>query len=304
MKQASHSRTAILAAWARAYHFTHEKQKIFADPLAHLFVKPTEQDQFETLYIDALAKLRPDLEVSSKDRITLLRKIIQASVTPLIFLTRSRYIEDKLTKEIERGIRQYVIIGAGFDTYAFRQPTEVQLQVFEIDHPSTQSLKRKRLADAGLETPAHLHLVAADLERESVATALKRTPFDVGAPTFFAWPGVTYYLTHNAIKTTLHSVRSIAAAGSKIIFDYLESDAFNPDKVVDRIRLAMENVRNMGEPWFSGFAPETIGAELSALGFTLLEDLSPAMLQERFLQNLPGGYRAAEHFHFAHAQVQ
>lgn len=304
MELFSHSRTAILAAWARVYHFAHEKRKIFADPLAHLFVSPAERDQFEKLYIDAMAKLRPDIAALSVDRATLLRLTMRASVTPLIFLTRSRYIEDRLAEEIEQGIRQYVIIGAGFDTYAFRQPAEDQLQVFELDHPGTQSLKRKRLADAGLVTPAHLHFVEVDLERESMATALENTPFDVKAPTFFAWAGVSYYLTHDAIKGTLSSVRSIAAGDSELIFDYLESDAFNPDKVVDRIRFAMEAVRKMGEPWITGFEPAAIGSELSALGFTLIEDLSPAMLQELYFQDRSDGYRAAEHFHYARVQVQ
>lgn len=107
---------------------------------------------------------------------------MRLGVTAPLFLTRARYIEDSLSEAIGRGVRQYVIIGAGLDTYAFRQPAGPPLQVFELDHPSTQSLKQKRLENAGLVTPAHLHFVA---------TALKRTRFDVGAPTLFSWAGVT-----------------------------------------------------------------------------------------------------------------
>lgn len=304
MEQTSHSRTAISGAFVRAYHFAHDNQKIFADPLAHLLVTPTERESFETLYIDALANVRPEVVASSVDRTTLVGHALRASVSAAVFLARARYIEDRLAEAIGRGVWQYVVIGAGLDTYAFRQPAGAGLQVFELDHPGTQSLKRKRLADAGLVTPAHLHFVAADLERESVAAALERTRFDVGTPTLFAWPGVTMYLTRNAINGTLRSIRSIAAADSELIFDYLEADAFTPDKVSDRLRRLMEAVRVMGEPMLSGFEAATLRSELSALGFELIEDLSPPVLQELYFQDRSDGFRAAEHFHFVRAHLQ
>lgn len=303
MEKGSHSKTAIGGAFVRAYHFAHDDEKIFADPLAHLLVTPAEREAFETLYIGALANLNPELAASSSDRTILVGHAIRASVSGAVFLARARYIEDKLAEATRRSLRQYVVIGAGLDTFAFRQPAGTRVQVFELDHPDTQALKQERLARAGFVTPAHLHFVAADLERESVATALVRARFDASVPALFAWPGVTMYLTRDAITSTLRSVRSIAIAGSELIFDYLEADAFRPDRVSDRVRLMMDGVRSIGEPMLSGFEPESLRSELVSLGFQLIEDLGPAELQDRYFTNRSDGFRAPDHFHFTRAHV-
>jgi hypothetical protein len=142
-------------------------------------------------------------------------------------LARARYVEDSLFEALAHGAHQYVIIGAGLETLAFRRPDlQDQLQVIEIDHPATQAFKRARLANAGLVAPSNLYFAAADLERERLAKALDRTPYDPAAPTFFAWPGVTAYLTRQAIFETLRSIADLAAPGSRLVFDYLEPAAF------------------------------------------------------------------------------
>ena len=108
-------------------------------------------------------------------------------------LGRSRYTEDSLEKAVEQGVKQYVILGAGFDTFAFRCPEILEkLQVYEVDHPATQAFKRSRLAEAGWELPPQLHFVPVDFEQESLAEALTRSSYDPQAPSFFSWLGVTY----------------------------------------------------------------------------------------------------------------
>ncbi len=278
--------------------------KIFADPLAVRLLTPKEREAFEAFYINTLAQSHPELIVSSTDRTILVGKSVRTDVSGAVFLARARYIEHGLAEAIRRGVRQYVVIGAGFDTYAFRRPSGMQLQIFELDHPGTQSLKRDRLAQAGLAVPVDLHFVATDLERQSVAAALARTPFDRGTSAFIAWPGVTMYLTRDAIHSTLQSVRRTAASGSELVFDYLDADAFRPDRASDRVRRLLECVRRVGEPMLSGFEVEALPSDLLALGFHVLEDLGPADIQALYFQDRSDGFRAAEHFHFVRARVQ
>jgi methyltransferase (TIGR00027 family) len=159
------------------------------------------------------------------------------------------------------------------------------------------------LAEAGFAEPPHLHFVAADLEQESVQAALARVPYDSGVRTFFAWPGVTMYLTRDAILGTLRSIRNVTVSGSELVFDYLEVDAFRPEKVSDRVRRVMEGARSLGEPMVSGFDPATLRSELASAGFHLVEDLSAADLEDRYFRNRTDGFHAPEHFHFVRAFV-
>lgn len=304
MEPSSYSQTAIAGAFVRAYHFAHDDKKIFADSLAQRLLTREEREAFESFYINTLAHSHPELVDSSTDRTRLVGHAIRAGVSGAIFLARARYIEQRLAEAIGRGIHQYVLIGAGLDTYAFRRPAGEQLQIFELDHPGTQSLKRDRLAQAGLAVPMDLHFVPTDLEQESLAVALARTPFDSGAPAFIAWPGVTMYLTREAIHATLQSVRHVAAGGSELVFDYLDADAFTPDRASDRLRRLMEYVRSVNEPMLSGFEPAVLVSALLALRFHVLEDLSPPDVHARYFQDRSDGFRAAEHFHFVHARVQ
>jgi len=304
MEPSNYSHTAIAGAIIRAYHFAYDDKPIFADSLADRFLTPKECEAFEAICINAMAQSHPEFVASSTDRIILIVHAIRASVSGAIFLARARYIEQRLEEAISRGVRQYVIIGAGFDTYAFRRSSGMPLQIFEIDHPATQSLKQDRLAQAGLAASVDLHFVATDLERESVATALARTPFERCAPAFIAWPGVTMYLSREAITSTLQSVRRIAASGSELVFDYLDADAFKPERVSARVRDLMEYVRSMGEPMLSGFESAALPSELLALGFHVLENLSPAVIQDLYFQDRSDDFRAAEHFHFLRACVQ
>jgi O-methyltransferase involved in polyketide biosynthesis len=112
------------------------------------------------------------------------------------------------------------------------------------------------------------------------------------------------YLSREAISSTLQSVRRIAASGSELVFDYLDADAFKPDRVSARVRDLMEYVRSMGEPMLSGFESAALPSELLALGFHVLENLSPAVIQDLYFQDRSDDFRAAEHFHFLRACVQ
>jgi methyltransferase (TIGR00027 family) len=221
-----------------------------------------------------------------------------------VVLGRARYNEEKLSDAIRNGIWQYVIVGAGLDTFALRRPDLRNcLRVLELDHPLTQALKRDRLVQAALAVPPNLHFCPTDFERERVATALARSPYDPAIPTFFSWLGVTYYLTREAISNTLTSIRTVAGTGSEIVLDYADSAMFVPEHQSPAMRALFKWAESLGEPFISGFDPGTFAEELAALGFEVLEDLDHETQEARYFASRADGLRPVAPTHFAHARL-
>ena len=298
------SMTALITAFRRAYHYSHDTPRIFEDSLAGVLLSAQDRRAVEDVFVDSLVKFYPDLAPPSVDREVALAHAMRLSPGEPLVLGRARYTEDKLAEGLRNGISQYVIIGAGLDTFALRRrDLSERLQIFELDHPATQNFKRQRLREAGLAAPPNLHFGAADLERESVAAALSQLPYDPRAPTFFAWLGVTMYLTRNAIVETLRSIRSAAAPGSELAFDYIDAAGFLPGNASPGVGMVLDVTRSLGEPLIFGFDPALLRAELSAVGFDLLEDMAPQEQGERFFNDRADGLRAWDFGRFAHARV-
>lgn len=252
---------------------------------------------------EALKFFDPERAASNPNQETALAWVIQDCNGPTT-LSRARYAEDSLEEAIRQGVQQYVILGAGMDTFAFRRPDMLeQLQVFEVDHPATQAFKRSRLTELGWEHPAELHFVPVDFTKENLVAALKRSSYDPQKLSFFSWLGVTMYLTRNVVFATLQAIADIAPAGSTIIFDYYDTDAFNPDRSSKRMQKEQEIVRLVGEPMKEGIDPSTLAADLEGIGLLLYENLSPADIEERYFKGRTDGYHAFEHVHFAWAVV-
>jgi methyltransferase (TIGR00027 family) len=174
-----------------------------------------------------------------------------------------------------------VVLGAGLDTFAHRNPfAEQGLRVFEVDYPATQAWKRGRLADAGLVLPASLTFAPVDFERQTLGDGLAAAGFDATAPAFFSWLGVVVYLTRAAVMETLGFVAGVP--GGEVAFDYGEPfSAFEGPALarqLDRARRAAD----LGEPWITRFAPAELATALRGLGFDELEDLGPADIGGRF----------------------
>lgn len=196
---------------------------------------------------------------------------------------RGRFTEDLVEEAIRDGIRQYVVLGAGLDSAAYRHPAWLErLKVFEIDHQSSQAWKRSRLEDLQVHTPANVVFAPLDFERETVRDGLVRAGFDVSAPAMTSWMGVTMYLTADAIASTLHSLASFAA-GSRLVMTYNQPfervDAFSRD-VTAAIAAA---VGDEGEPFVSLFEPDAARALLTVHGFVDVEDYGPDDLKLRYL---------------------
>ena len=295
---------ALAAAYYRAYHAMHDDPKIFYDHLANRLIAEEESVFLEQLFRQLFESIDPASATSCSDQATVLAQSMQAIPFPSIALSRNQYAEDSLKMAVKQGVQQYVNLGAGMDTFAFRCPEMLeQLQVFEVDHPATQASKRHRITELGWEQPAQLHFVPVDFTQENLAMALKRSLYAPQALSFFSWLGVTFSLPREAVFATLRAVADIAPAGSAVIFDYLDTDAFVPGRVAKRMQLAMEKLRQVGEPWITGFDPSTLATDLARLGLRLRENLDPSDIQERFFQGRTDGYYACEHMHFAWAVV-
>jgi methyltransferase (TIGR00027 family) len=295
--------TALSSAFARAYHATHDSPKIFDDPLAEQLIAPEEVAAFERNLAEALGFFDPEAAAARPDPQTALARVMQTMVAP-ITLSRARYAEDLLETAIQQGTQQYVILGAGLDTFAFRRPDLLQrLHVFELDHPATQADKQRRIADAGWYVPERLHFVPIDFTQGDLQSALRRLPIDPRAPTFFSWLGVTYYLAREVVFDTLRSLASLGPRGSFVVFDYLDAEAFVPEKAPRRVRLMQLAAERASEPMQTGLDPSSLAAALAGVGLTLREHFGPEQIQARYFAHRNDGYRAFEHVHFAAAAV-
>lgn len=266
----SASRTALGAALYRAAHQLLDVPPVFADPLALAIVGP-EAEQSLRSGVDAAAA-RPGLRA--------------------FVAVRSRFAEDCLAEAHGRGVRQYVILGAGLDTFAYRSAL-AGLAVFEVDHPATQAWKRARLAAAGIAVPGSVAYAPVDFEGETAAAGLARAGFDAGRPAFLAWLGVTPYLAREAVLGTLAFAARLPG-GSEIVFDYVDRLGDGGARRQARQALAAR-VAAAGEPFRSAFDPEALAADLRGLGFSEVEDLAAEALGARYLRGradglaLPGG---------------
>jgi methyltransferase (TIGR00027 family) len=193
---------------------------------------------------------------------------------------RSRFAEDRLAAAVSRGVRQYVILGAGFDTFALRQPPWArELRILEVDHAGTQDVKRSRLAAAGLAMPGNARLGSIDFEHESLSDGLRRHGVALDEPAFFSWLGVTMYLEEDAIDAVLRTVAAFPA-GSEIVLTFALPPGDAPSPFDER-------AANLGEPWVSYFTPETLAAKLLGVGFARVDFLSPAEAEARYFRPRP-----------------
>lgn len=257
------SATAQVAAIHRAAHQLLDIPKILDDPLA-----------LRIIGVNAESALRSNPERFHKSRY--LRAFI---------VLRSRYTEDELARAIQSGVRQYVILGAGLDTFAYRNPYPgSRLRVFEVDHPATQSWKRARLREVEIVPPDSLTFAPVDFEQQTLADGLSRAGFRTDEAAFFSLLGVAVYLTKTAVMETFKFVASLPA-GSEIVFDYgiLPSALSESQRSIREARAS--RVAAIGEPWITYFDPSSLASELRGMGFKHVEDFGPEEANNRYFKD-------------------
>jgi methyltransferase (TIGR00027 family) len=248
MDSATPSSTALATALMRSLHSRLNPQPLIDDPWGERLVPEAARRRF--------------------DQDSLLRSPAFPNV-----ITRTRYAEDALEAAVARGVNQYVLIGAGFDSFCLRRPKFAEhLEIFEVDHPATQDLKTRRMRACGISPPHPVHFVAADLAEVSLADALAASPFDARRPAFFSWLGVTMYLTTEANLATLCAIAHCSAPGSELVFTYMDAASLRSPSPA--FQTMQKRVTAKGEPFLSGFDPDSLAEEISRCGLTLIEDLS------------------------------
>jgi methyltransferase (TIGR00027 family) len=266
MQEGKFSRTAQRVAIRRAAHQLLDEPRVLDDPLA-----------LRIIGSEAAAALRSDPKENHAF----------ARAFRAFMAARSRYAEDELARAVASNVTQYVILGAGLDTFAYRNP-HPGLRVFEIDHPDTQAWKREQLQTSGIPIPSSLTFVPVDFEHQTLADALVRSGLNINAPAFFSWLGVTPYLTREACMTTL-SVIARMPAGSGVVFDF----AIDPALLNAGQRQALDalsaRVARYGEPFQLFFDPAKLQDELKNLGFRRTEFLQGAQINARYFQNRADG---------------
>jgi len=277
MKPNEPSRTALMIARQRAAHQVLDHGSILYDPFAMKILREDEKDALQ------FANQHP-----------------LASIGRLFTAARSRIAEDALSRAVQGGVRQIVILGAGLDTFALRNPHGA-LEIFEVDHPATQAGKRQRLAEAQIALPPWLIFVPVDFERDDLEEKLVAAGFQQNSPAFFTWLGVVPYLTQDAIGRTLDYMSSIQ--NSEVVFDYMEPpQAFSEEpRQIEKARA--EQLEKIGERSATRFEPAGIAAILRSHGFCAIEDVDFKEIASRFghlVQGLAPGHAGLHVVHAKH----
>ena len=299
MEDQSPSSTALVTARMRTIHTVSDPQPIINDPWGSKLAMAS-----------TLAAIKSGVEVPSgneSEMEELVDDMLRSSPAYANVIARSCYSEDALLSAISGGVNQYVLIGAGYDSYALRRPPEAQrLEIFEIDHPSTQAMKKQRLAECGVPDGGGVHFIAADLGQESVASALTRSTFQPTERAFLSWLGVTMYLTREANMATLGSVAQCCAPGTELVFSYVDQRIFesgSTSATAEHFARLGREVENYGEPFVSGFDPFTLANDLRDVGLNLEEDLDDRQVLQRFDPSDANGLRSASISRIARVRV-
>lgn len=294
--------TAIMAAFMRGFHAANDNPKIFNDTLAYELLPEEMRAELKKHLSESAAQMAPELAKDCIDTEASFRIAVRTMAGPM--LARARFVEDRLEDAIGKGISQYVILGAGLDTFAFRRlDLADSLQVFELDLPAVQEIKQLRLAQLNLPKPNNLHFIPVDFNQQNLTSVLTGAEYDPGQLSFFSWMGVTHYLPLEAIWATLKDITSISATGSEIVFDYYNKLAFDPEKKPKRLKYIMESTKSIGETIITGFEPSKLGTELAHLGLRLLDNLGPEELQQKYFKECTQGYSAGDCIHLARAEI-
>ncbi len=272
------SRTALAVAVLRAVHQVADAPVVFADPLALPILGPDGPAVVRAQVAAAAASVR-----------------LRASV-----VGRSRLAEDALAAAAASGVRQYVLLGAGLDSFGCRGVLP-DVEVFEVDHPATQAWKRGLLAAAGLPVPARLHFVGMDFERQDLRTVLGAAGFRFDAPAVFAMLGVAVYVERDALRATWAALAAMPAGTVRLVMDYAGDFRRGPERVRTAYQALADRAAAAGEPWRTYYEPAALAADLRRAGFTQVEDLDADAITRLLFADRTDGLAPGPFSHFVTA---
>ena len=294
--------TALMSAFGRAYHALNADNPIFFDAKVRELMSDEEYSQISDYINGGIDFFAPDKKDSFENREEALKYLVNTQIAPTP-LARAAFCEDALTTSTQTGPQQYVILGAGLDTFAFREQEFMKkYDVFEVDHPLTQEDKKNRIEREGWTVPEKLHFVPIDFTKDSIGEKLIEAGFSLEKKTFFSWLGVSMYLDRQAIQNMLLNIAAISADGSDFVFDYADEGLFlsNVKRVQNMIAIAKAG----GEEMKSSFDQMSMELMLSEYDFLTYEHLNYHEIQNRFFSGRNDWLSAFEHISYAHAVLR
>ena len=272
------SRTALAVAVLRAVHQVADTPRVFTDPLALAILGPDGPAIVQAQLADASRSLR-----------------LRASVAG-----RSRLAEDALADATSRDVQQYVLLGAGLDSFGCRGALP-EVAVFEVDHPATQAWKRRMLDAAGLTPPPRLHFVSMDFERQDLRATLAEAGFRFDAPALFAMLGVAIYVERAALQSTWALVAAMPAGTAELVFDYAADFSAAPEPTRAAYQAMADRAAAAGEPWRTYFEPAALETDLLHAGFASVQDLDAAAITRKLFAGRTDGLAPGPFAHFVRA---
>ena len=294
MIAAQESITAKLCSFARAYHSNIGRKKIFDDYLAYDLMGKQEFEEIGQL-------IQNDFELDNTDenkgfeKERIYRKL-NRYIAP-IPLSRIAFSEEKLLEFAAKYPKcQYVICGAGMDTFAFRNEN-TDIRIFELDHPDTGRYKRERIRELEWNIPKNLTFVPIDFSKEDMVEKLLTADFDPMQPSFFAILGVSYYLTLPVFEQTIKNISKLCGAEGKIVFDYPDETTLK-DEHSERVHTLADITEKLGEKMLHGYSYSEINTVLDRYGFEIEDHETPQMIQQHYFEGRDDGILAFENIHF------
>lgn len=288
--------TALMSAFGRAFHAENEEYPVFADHLAKELMTAEEYAAVQSYLLGGAQFFEPEIDPAAFQPKELLRRLVNVHIAPSP-LCRTAYTEQALKTAVLTGTKQYVILGAGLDTFAFRETEFLsKYRVFEVDHPLTQADKLERITYAGWTAPDNLTFVPVDFTKDSLTERLIAAGFDPSAKSFFSWLGVTYYLSAEAINAMLSALSSLCADGSTLVFDYPDENFFDaPER---RVQNTIMMAKAGSEPMQSAFSYSGLEKLLEKHGFLIYELLTPDDIQRDIIDKAGADLKAFEHVNY------
>ena len=292
MKPNEASRTAMFMALFRALESNlPPNERLFQDPIAGFYLPPMLR------IVAAIAK------VSFGNRIVcgIIDRRWPGSRTSGV--ARTRLIDDVVRKSVASDIRQVVLLGAGFDSRAYRIPEIGKAAVFEVDHPATSELKMQLTRKALGDIPKHVRFVQIDFNRQSLDSVLRNAGYKLELRTLFVWEGVSNYLTSEAVDSTL-SAFSRAAPGSQVVFTYIDKEVLeNPQSFYGTERL-VKLLKDVGERWTFGIHPQELKTYLKKRGLLLKNDIGASQYRKQYFREKSEKMKGYEFYRVATATVE
>ncbi len=301
MNKGEASVTSLVSAFGRAYHSEFDNPTIFDDYVAKNLISQKERNNIEMNMVQGIHFFNKDIAERFQDNPKeILKWITQVQLSPTP-LARAAYCERVLLHEITIGAKQYVILGAGLDTFSFRhRELENKIEIFEVDHPSTQQAKKVKVKEAEFEIPNNLHFVSMDFTKGFSYEQLRNEGFE-NKKTFFSLLGVTYYLTKEELSSLIECLFEMVPEGSSIVFDYPDENLFTEKGLSNRVEKMVKMAAVGGEPMKSCFSYTEMEALLEKAGLLIYEHLAPKDIHTLYFEGRNDYLKAFETVHYVHA---